>query len=258
VKLGLEAGTNAVASTFGVLSNVARSYAHKIPFIVKINHADLMIPGGKPQQLLYGTIKDAWNMGAAGVGATIYFGNEDSRQTIPQIAELFNQAHDLGLFTVLWCYLRNDAFKAVKKGDEKPTDFHLSADGSGQADHIGVTLKADIIKQKLPENNFAFDTIPSFGKSHKKYQEAKQDHPIDLARVQIANAYNGWIPTINSGGESKGNSDLMDAIATAVINKRAGGHGLILGRKAFQKPMNEGVELIHWVQSVYLNSNIQP
>ncbi|MDR1877187.1 MAG: class I fructose-bisphosphate aldolase [Flavobacteriaceae bacterium] len=250
VKLAIEGGCNAVASTYGVLAAVARKYAHKIPFVVKINHNELLTYPNEPQQILFGTVKEAWDMGAVAVGATIYFGAEDSRREIIEIAEAFEYAHELGMATILWCYLRNDAFK--KDG----TDYHAAADLTGQANHIGATIKADIIKQKLPVNNGGFPAI-KFGKTNSKmYSELTTDHPIDLCRYQVINNYMGRIGLINSGGESHGESDLKDAVITAVINKRAGGMGLISGRKAFQKPMKDGVELLHSIQDVYLDKDI--
>lgn len=250
VKLAIEADCNAVASTFGVLASVARKYAHKIPFVVKINHNELLTHPNTSEQILFGTIKEAWNLGAAAVGATIYFGSTDSRREIVEIAKAFEYAHELGMVTILWCYLRNDAFK--KDG----VDYHAAADLTGQANHLGVTLKADIVKQKLPTNNGGFTAI-KFGKTNPKmYNELSTEHPIDLCRYQVANGYMGRVGLINSGGESHGESDLADAVYTAVVNKRAGGMGLICGRKAFQKPMNDGVELIHAIQDVYLSKDI--
>ena len=250
VKLGLEAGCNAVASTFGILGSVARKYAHKIPFIVKINHNELLSYPNSYNQILFGTVKEAWNMGAVAVGATIYFGSEESRRQIVEIAEAFEYAHELGMATILWCYLRNSDFK--KDG----VDYHTAADLSSQANHIGVTIKADIVKQKLPTNNGGFKAI-NFGKwDERMYTELASDHPIDLCRYQVANGYMGRVGLINSGGESKGESDLKDAVFTAVVNKRAGGMGLILGRKAFQRPMDEGIQLINAVQDVYLDKDI--
>ncbi|MEA5061958.1 MAG: class I fructose-bisphosphate aldolase, partial [Petrimonas sp.] len=235
VKLAIEADCNAVASTFGVLASVARKYAHKIPFIVKMNHNELLTYPNSYNQVLFGTVKEAWNLGAAAVGATIYFGSEESRRQIVEVAEAFEYAHELGMGTVLWCYLRNNAFK--KDG----TDYHSAADLTGQADHIGVTIKADIIKQKLPTNNGGFTAI-RFGKTDPgMYDKLSSDHPIDLCRYQVINGYMGRIGLINSGGESHGQSDLAEAVYTAVVNKRAGGIGLICGRKAFQKPMKDGV-----------------
>lgn len=250
VKLALEANCNGVASTFGVLSSVARKYAHKIPFIVKINHNELLTYPNSYDQVMFGTIKDAWNMGATAVGATIYFGSEQSRRQIVDVAKAFDYAHELGMATILWCYLRNDGFK--KDG----VDYSSSADLTGQANHIGVTIKADIVKQKLPTNNGGYTAI-KFGKTDSKvYTELTTDHPIDLCRYQVANGYMGRVGLINSGGESHGSSDLKDAVYTAVVNKRAGGMGLICGRKAFQKPMKDGVELIHSIQDVYLDKDI--
>ncbi|KUK77771.1 MAG: Fructose-bisphosphate aldolase class 1 [Proteiniphilum acetatigenes] len=250
VKLAVEAECNAVASTFGVLASVARKYAHKIPFVVKLNHNELLTYPNSYNQILFGTVKEAWNLGAAAVGATIYFGSEESRRQIVEVAEAFEYAHELGMATILWCYLRNDAFK--KDG----TDYHSAADMTGQADHIGVTIKADIIKQKLPTNNGGFTAI-KFGKTNPgMYDQLSSDHPIDLCRYQVINGYLGRIGLINSGGESHGQSDLAEAVYTAVVNKRAGGIGLIAGRKAFQKPMKDGVELIRTIQDVYLDNEI--
>lgn len=254
VKLAIEGGCNSVASTFGVLAACSRKYAHKIPFMVKINHNELLTYPNKADQVLYGTIKDAWNMGAVAVGATIYFGSDESSRQIVEIAKAFEMAHELGMATVLWCYVRNNAFK-------KDKDYHVSADLTGQANHLGVTIQADIIKQKLPENNGGYTAIQmgdsSYGKIDKRvYTDLTTDHPIDLCRYQVANCYMGRIGLINSGGASKGASDLKEAVATAVINKRAGGHGLISGRKAFQKPMHEGVALLNAIQDVYLDNGI--
>jgi class I fructose-bisphosphate aldolase len=249
VKLAVESGCNAVASTYGVLASVARKYAHKIPFIVKINHNELLTYPNKFDQISFGSIKNAWDMGAVGVGATIYFGSEESNRQIQEIAEAFDYAHELGMATILWCYLRNNDFKNEKG------DFHAAADVTAQANHIGATIQADIVKQKLPTNNGGFTSI-GFAKTHPKmYSELCTDHPIDLCRYQVAHGYMGRIGLINSGGASGGN-DLQDAIETAVINKRAGGMGLILGRKAFQKPMKEGVDIINAVQDVYLCNEI--
>lgn len=250
IKLAIEAGCNGVASTFGVLGLNARKYAHKIPFIVKINHNELLTYPNKYDQTLFGKVKDAWNMGAIAVGATIYFGSVESNRQLKEIAEAFEEAHNLGMATILWCYTRNEAFKTDKE------DYHAAADVTGQANHIGVTIQADIIKQKLPTTNFGFKEI-GFGKyDDGMYQTLTTDHPIDLCRLQVANCYMGKIGLINSGGGSKGESDLVEAITTAVINKRAGGSGLIMGRKAFQKPFGEGVEVLQSVQKVYLNSKI--
>lgn len=249
VKLAVESGCNAVASTYGVLASVARKYAHKIPFIVKINHNELLTYPNKFDQISFGSIKNAWDMGAVGVGATIYFGSEESNRQIQEIAEAFDYAHELGMATILWCYLRNNDFQNAKG------DFHAAADVTAQANHIGATIQADIVKQKLPTNNGGFTSI-GFAKTHPKmYSELCTDHPIDLCRYQVAHGYMGRIGLINSGGASGGN-DLQDAIETAVINKRAGGMGLILGRKAFQKPMKEGVDIINAVQDVYLCKEI--
>jgi class I fructose-bisphosphate aldolase len=250
VKLAMEGGCNAVASTYGVLGAVARKYAHKIPFIVKVNHNEFISYPNKFDQIMFGTIKDAWNMGAVAVGATIYFGSDESARQIVEIAKAFEYAHELGMATVLWCYLRNGSFK--KDG----VDYHTAADLTGQANHLGVTLQADIIKQKLPTNNGGYTAI-NFGKTHKSvYEKLTTDHPIDLCRYQVANCYMGRVGLINSGGESKGATDMAEAVMTAVVNKRAGGMGLISGRKAFQKPMNEGVQLLNTIQDVYLDSSV--
>ncbi|WP_163518042.1 class I fructose-bisphosphate aldolase [Gelidibacter japonicus] len=250
IKLAIESGCNGVASTFGVLGLNARKYAHKIPFIVKINHNELLTYPNKYDQTLFGKVKNAWDMGAVAVGATIYFGSKESNRQLNEIAEAFGEAHSLGMATILWCYTRNEAFKTEKE------DYHAAADVTGQANHIGVTIQADIIKQKLPTNNFGFREI-GFGKyDDAMYDALTTDHPIDLCRLQVANCYMGKIGLINSGGGSKGESDLVEAITTAVINKRAGGSGLIMGRKAFQKPFGEGVKLIRTVQSVYLDHHI--
>ena len=250
VKLAVEGGCNAVASTFGVLASVSRKYAHKIPFIVKINHNELMTYPNKYDQIMFGSVREAWNLGAVAVGATIYFGAEESNRELIEVAEAFELAHELGMATILWCYTRNNAFK------KDNVDYHNSTDMSSQATHIGVTIQADLIKQKLPENNGGFKAL-KFGKFHEKmYSELATDHPIDLTRYMVANCYMGKIGLINSGGESKGASDLADSVKTAVINKRAGGLGLILGRKAFQKPFKEGVELLQAVQDVYLAKEI--
>lgn len=250
VKLAIEGECNAVASTFGVLGSVARKYAHKIPFIVKLNHNEMLTYPNTFEQVMFGTVKEAWNMGAVAVGATIYFGSEDSRREIVEVAKAFEYAHELGMATILWCYLRNDGFK--KDG----VDYHTAADLTSQANHIGVTIKADIVKQKLPTVNGGFKAI-GFGKTDEKvYTELTTDHPIDLCRYQVANGYMGRVGLINSGGESHGASDLKDAVVTAVINKRAGGMGLISGRKAFQKPMKDGVELLHAIQDVYLDPTV--
>ncbi|NND76621.1 MAG: class I fructose-bisphosphate aldolase [Flavobacteriales bacterium] len=250
VKLAIEGGCNAVASTFGVLANCSRKYAHKIPFVVKINHNELMTYPNKHYQIPFGSVEEAWNLGAVAVGATIYFGSQGSNDQIVEIAEAFEVAHELGMATILWCYTRNEGFKKDGK------DYHVAADLTSQANHLGVTLQADIIKQKLPENNGGFRDI-GFAKTHDKvYSELSSDHPIDLCRYQVANCYMGKIGLINSGGASGGATDLADSVKTAVINKRAGGHGLILGRKAFQRPMNEGIDLLNAVQDVYLNKEI--
>jgi len=250
IKLAIEGGANAVASTFGVLASSSRKYAHRIPFLVKLNHNELLTYPNTYDQIMYGTVEEAWNLGAAAVGATIYFGSEESNRQIMEVAEAFERAHELGMATVLWCYLRNDAFK--KDGN----DYHLASDLSSQANHIGVTIQADIIKQKMPKTNGGFKAV-NFGKTHDKvYDELTTDHPIDLTRYQVVNNYMGRMGLINSGGASKGGSDLAEAVTTAVINKRAGGMGLISGRKAFQRPMKEGVELLNAIQDVYLAKEI--
>lgn len=250
VKLAIEGGCNAVASTFGVLGMVARKYAHKIPFLVKLNHNELLSYPNTYDQISFGTVKEAWSMGAVAVGATVYFGSAESRRQLVEVAEAFAYAHELGMATVLWCYLRNPAF--VKEG----VDYHAAADLTGQANHLGVTIQADIVKQKLPVNNGGFTAI-KFGKINEKiYTELTTEHPIDLCRYQVTNNYMGRIGLINSGGESHGASDLAEAVRTAVINKRAGGMGLISGRKAFQKSMKDGVELLHTIQNVYLEPEI--
>ncbi len=250
VKLAIEGGCNAVASTYGVLGSVARKYAHKIPFIVKINHNELLTYPNSYNQIMFGTVKEAWNMGATAIGATIYFGSEESRDQIIQVSEAFEYAHELGMATILWCYLRNDGFK------KNNVDYHSSADMTGQANHLGVTIQADIVKQKLPVNNGGFTEI-GFAKTSKgMYEQLSSNHPIDLCRYQVANGYMGRVGLINSGGESRGDSDLKEAVITAVINKRAGGMGLISGRKAFQRPIKEGVELLNAIQDVYLDESI--
>jgi fructose-bisphosphate aldolase, class I len=252
VQLAIEGGCNAVASTFGVLGAVARKYAHRIPFIVKINHNELLTYPNKFDQIMFGTVEQAVDMGAAAVGATIYFGSEESGRQIVEVSEAFALAHQLGLATVLWCYLRNNAFK-------KDKDYHVSADLTGQANHLGVTLQADIIKQKLPENNRGYEAMNkegSYGKFDKRiYSDLTTDHPIDLCRYQVVNCFMGRAGLINSGGAS-GQNDFGDAVTTAVINKRAGGTGLISGRKAFQRPMKDGVKLLNLIQDVYLDKDI--
>ena len=260
VKLAVEGGCNAVASTYGVLGAVSRKYAHKIPFLVKINHNELLTYPNKADQIMFGTVKQASDMGAAAVGATIYFGSDQSGRQIVEVAQAFAHAHELGMATVLWCYLRNNVFK-VKGADGKVTDYHVSADLTGQANHLGVTIQADIIKQKLPENNGGFKALntgsSSYGKFDERiYTELTSDHPVDLCRYQVANCYLGRAGLINSGGESKGKGDLEQAVATAVINKRAGGMGLISGRKAFQRPMKEGIGLLNAIQDVYLSKEV--
>lgn len=250
IKLAIEGGCNAVASTYGVLGIMARKYAHKIPFIVKINHNEFLSYPSTFDQIMFGTVKDAWNMGAAAVGATIYLGSEESQRQIVEVAEAFEYAHELGMATVLWCYTRNSAFK--KDG----VDYHVSADLTGQANHLGVTIQADIIKQKMPENNGGYNAL-NFGKTHNKvYSELTTNHPIDLTRYQVANCYMGRVGLINSGGASSGESDLAEAVETAIINKRAGGMGLISGRKAFQRPMAEGVKLLNAIQDIYLSKEV--
>jgi class I fructose-bisphosphate aldolase len=245
VKLAIEGGCNAVASTLGVLGAVARKYSHKIPFILKFNHNEFLSYPNTYDQIIFGRVKQAFDMGAVAVGATIYFGSSESKRQIQEVSLAFQQAHELGMVTILWCYLRNPAFKTAEK------DYHVSADLTGQGNHLGVTIEADIIKQKLPENNGGYNAL-KFGKtSPKVYSELTSDNPIDLCRYQVANCYMGRMGLINSGGESKGASDMADAVRTAVINKRAGGMGLISGRKAFQRPMNEGVKILHAIQDVY-------
>jgi class I fructose-bisphosphate aldolase len=250
VKLALEAGCNAVTSTLGVLGLTARKYAHKIPFVLKINHNELLTYPNKSDQILFASVEQAWEMGAIAVGATVYFGSSESGRQIQEIARAFERAHELGMATILWCYLRNDAFKTPEK------DYHVSADLTGQANHLGVTIQADIIKQKLPENNGGYNAI-KFGKTAPQVYDGTltTDHPIDLTRYQLLNCYSGRVGLINSGGAS-GKNDLADAVYTAVVNKRAGGSGLILGRKAFQKPFKDGVDLIRSVQSVYLDKDV--
>ncbi len=254
VKLAIEGGCNAVASTFGVLASVSRKYAHKIPFLVKINHNELLTFPNTYDQIMFGSVQKAYDMGAAAVGATIYFGSEESSRQIIEVAEAFEYAHELGMATVLWCYTRNSAFKVDGK------DYHASADLTGQANHLGVTIGADIVKQKLPTNNGGYKALnagdSSYGKLDERiYSELSTDHPIDLTRYQVANGYMGRAGLINSGGAS-GSDDFADAVKTAVINKRAGGMGLISGRKAFQRPMEEGVKLLNFIQDVYLNEEI--
>jgi class I fructose-bisphosphate aldolase len=255
IKLSIEGGCNAVATTFGGLAFSARKYAHKIPFIVKINHNELLTYPNKADQIMFGSIRDAWNLGAVAVGATIYFGSDNATRQIVEVAKAFEQAHELGMATILWCYTRNNAFK--KDG----VDYHLSADLTGQANHLGVTIQADIIKQKLAENNGGYKALNTGGSSYGKlderiYTELTSSHPIDLCRYQVANCYMGRAGLINSGGDSKGASDMADAVRTAVVNKRAGGMGLISGRKAFQRPLKEGVEILNAIQEVYLDGSI--
>jgi class I fructose-bisphosphate aldolase len=252
IKLAIEGGCNAVATTLGVLGSVSRKYAHKIPFILKINHNELLTYPNKSEQILFGTVKQAFDQGCVAIGATIYFGSDDSGREIVEISKIFDMAHQLGMATILWCYVRNSAFK-------KDKDYHVSADLTGQANHLGVTIQADIIKQKLPENNGGYNVLntdSTYGKTDKRiYTDLTSDHPIDLTRYQVANCYMGRAGLINSGGAS-GENDLQDALKTAVINKRAGGMGLISGRKAFQKPMKEGVALLNAIQDVYLSKEI--
>lgn len=255
VKLAIEGGCNGVATTYGALAMMSRKYAHKIPFIVKINHNELLTYPNKAEQILFGSVDDAWNLGAVAVGATIYFGSADATRQIVEIAKAFERAHQLGMATILWCYIRNSAFK--KDG----VDYHVSADLTGQANHLGVTIQADIIKQKLAENNGGYKALNTGGSSYGKlddriYSELTSEHPIDLCRYQVANCFMGRAGLINSGGESKGSSDMADAVRTAVINKRAGGMGLISGRKAFQRPLKEGVEILNAIQDVYLDKSI--
>jgi class I fructose-bisphosphate aldolase len=256
VKLAIEGGCNAVASTFGVLGTVGRKYAHKIPFIVKVNHNELLTLPNKFDQVMFGTVREAHNLGAVAIGATIYFGSDESTRQITEISEAFAEAHELGMACILWCYLRNSKFKT------SDGDMHASADLTGQANHLGVTIQADIIKQKLPERNAGYKSVEaalggSYGKTNKLvYEKLTTDNPIDLVRYQVANCYMGRCGLINSGGESKGTSDLAEAVRTAVINKRGGGMGLISGRKAFQRPMSEGVQLLNAIQDVYLSDEI--
>jgi class I fructose-bisphosphate aldolase len=250
IKLAIEGGCNAVASTYGVLGIMSRKYAHKIPFVVKINHNEFLSMPNRFDQTMFGTIKNAWDMGAVAVGATIYWGSAESARQLKEVAEAFQYAHELGMTTILWCYLRNSAFKV------EGVDYHTAADLSSQANHLGVTLQADIIKQKLPTNNGGYNAT-KHGKTHKLvYEKLTTDHPIDLTRYQVLNCYNGRVGLINSGGESKGESDLVEALTTAVINKRAGGMGLILGRKAFQRPFDQGVNMLNAIQDVYLDNSI--
>ena len=249
VKLAVEGGCNAVASTFGVLGAVSRKYAHKIPFIVKVNHNEFLSYPNRYDQILFGSVEQAYELGATAIGATIYFGSEESARQIVEIAQVFHEAHQFGMATVLWCYMRNSAFKTDK------ADYHVAADLTGQANHLGVTIEADIIKQKLPECNGGYEAL-KFGKTHKKvYSELSSDNPIDMTRYQVANCYMGRAGLINSGGAS-GSNDLAEAVRTAVINKRAGGMGLISGRKAFQRPMKDGVAILNAIQDVYLCKDV--
>lgn len=250
IKLALEAGCNAVATTIGSLAILSRKYAHKIPFVAKLNHNELLSYPNTHEQIMFGSVDDAWNLGAAAVGATIYFGSEGSNRQIIEVSEAFERAHELGMATILWCYTRNSDF--TKDG----INYETATDLTGQANHLGVTIQADIIKQKMPTHNGGYTAV-DFGKSHPDmYEKLSSDHPIDLCRYQVANCYMGRIGLINSGGASQGDSDLEEAVKTAVINKRAGGMGLIVGRKAFQRPIKEGVELLNHIQSVYLNKDI--
>jgi class I fructose-bisphosphate aldolase len=255
VKLAVEGGCNGVATTFGVLGMMSRKYAHRIPFIVKINHNELLTYPNKHDQIMFGSVRDAYNLGAIAVGATIYFGSDNSTRQIVEVARAFEEAHSLGMATILWCYIRNNAFKTGG------IDYHVSADLTGQANHLGVTIQADIIKQKLAENNGGYKALNTGGSSYGKlderiYSELSSEHPIDLCRYQVVNCFMGRAGLISSGGESKGASDLADAVRTAVINKRAGGMGLISGRKAFQRPLTEGVEILNAIQDVYLDRTI--
>jgi fructose-bisphosphate aldolase, class I len=250
VELAVEGGCNAVASTLGVLGAVARRFAHRIPFLVKLNHNELLTHPNRFDQVFFGQVEQAFDMGAVAIGATIYFGSEESTRQIQETSEAFQLAHELGMATVLWCYLRNPAFK-------QDIDYHESADLTGQANHLGVTIQADIIKQKLPTNNGGYNALKGYGKTHKKvYDELTTDHPIDLVRYQVANCYMGRAGLINSGGASAGQTDLQEAVRTAVVNKRGGGMGLISGRKAFQRPTKEGVELLNAIQDVYLDDSV--
>jgi class I fructose-bisphosphate aldolase len=267
VRLAIEGGCNAVASTLGVLGAVSRRYAHKIPFLVKLNHNELLTYPNRFDQVMFASVKQAFEMGAVAVGATIYYGSDESTRQIQEVSQAFAQAHELGMVTVLWCYLRNSAFK-VKGADGKATDYHSSADLTGQANHLGVTIQADIIKQKLATNNGGYAALNMGGSAYGKFDKrvytdltrsdetGKGGHPIELCRYQVANCFMGRAPLINSGGESKGAGDVQDAVRTAVINKRAGGMGLISGRKAFQRPMDEGIKLLHAIQDVYLDGSI--
>jgi class I fructose-bisphosphate aldolase len=250
IRLAIESGCNAVASTFGVLGILSRKYAHRVPFIVKINHNELLSLPNRYDQTMFGTIRSAWNMGAVAVGATIYWGSAESDRQLKEVAQAFEAAHELGMATILWCYLRNNAFKV------DGIDYHTAADLTGQANHLGVTIQADIIKQKLPTNNEGYLATKHGKTSPLVYDTLTSSHPIDLCRYQVLNCFSGRVGLINSGGESKGQSDLADAVLTAVINKRAGGMGLILGRKAFQRPFEEGVALIQLIQDVYLDGEI--
>ena len=251
VELAIEGGCNAVATTFGVLGAVSRRYAHRIPFIVKMNHSELLTYPNRYDQVMFGSAQQAYDLGAAAVGATIYFGSDESTRQLQEVSEAFAEAHELGMFTVLWCYLRNSAFKTAE------TDYHTAADLTGQANHMGVTIEADIIKQKAPTVNGGFLAFDGYGRTNPLvYDSLTTDHPVDLTRWQVVNCYAGRIGLINSGGESKGESDLAEAVRTAVVNKRAGGHGLISGRKAFQRPLGDGIALLNAIQDVYLDDEV--
>lgn len=250
IRLAIEAGCNGVASTFGVLGILSRKYAHRIPFIVKLNHNEFLSLPNRYDQTMYGTVKNAWNMGAVAVGATIYWGSEESNRQLKEVSEAFEYAHELGMATILWCYTRNAGFKV------DGVDYHTAADFTGQANHLGVTLQADIIKQKLPTNNGGYLATKHGKTSPLVYEKLTTSHPIDLCRYQVLNCYSGRVGLINSGGESKGSSDLADSVYTAVVNKRAGGMGLILGRKAFQRPFEDGIALLNAIQDVYLDKDI--
>jgi fructose-bisphosphate aldolase, class I len=251
VELAIEGGCNAVATTFGVLGAVSRRYAHRIPFIVKMNHSELLTYPNRYDQVMFGSPQQAWDLGAAGVGATIYFGAPEASRQLQEVSEAFAEAHELGMFTVLWCYLRNSAFKTAD------TDYHTAADLTGQANHLGVTIEADLIKQKAPTVNGGYLAFDGYGRTNPLvYDSLTTDHPIDLTRWQVVNCYAGRIGLINSGGESKGESDLAEAVRTAVVNKRAGGHGLISGRKSFQRPLGEGIALLNAIQDVYLDDEV--
>jgi len=251
IELAIEGGCNAVATTASVLGIVSRRFVHRIPFIAKLNHNELLTMPNRFDQIMFGSVQQAFDLGAAGVGATVYFGSDESARQLQEVRDAFEEAHQLGMFTVLWCYLRNEAFKT------DDVDYHVAADLTGQANHLGVTIGADIVKQKQPENNGGFNAFKGYGKTHKLvYESLTTDHPIDLTRWQVANCYMGRIGLINSGGASSGESDLAEAVRTAVVNKRAGGTGLISGRKAFQRPMREGIDLLNAIQDVYLDDRV--